>query len=201
MANWIQRFLTAIATHKGDATAHQDAPALIATHGEGAKHRWTSGKIRVGAGAGTNPTEIDVPGGIASGLIVMWHGTIANIPAGYVICDGNNSTPNLLTRFIEGVADAITDPGATGGATAKTSETHKHSMPSHNHTATVGGGYGASLEQTPSTPGGGCYWQSSRAKVSPQTISSKDPGDTHNATVSITDIRPLFYDIAFLMKT
>ena len=28
----------------------------------------------------------------ASGLIVMWHGLISNIPAGWIICDGNNGT-------------------------------------------------------------------------------------------------------------
>lgn len=55
--------------------------------------------------------------------ILIWHGTIANIPAGFVICDGNNSTPNLLTKFLQGVATAGTDPGATGGAA-----THTHSL-------------------------------------------------------------------------
>jgi len=57
---------------------------------------------------------------VPSGLIAMWHGTIANIPSGWLICDGNNSTPNLLTKFVQGVATAATDPGATGGAATHT---------------------------------------------------------------------------------
>ncbi len=47
-------------------------------------------------------------------------GTIAQIPAGFLICDGNNGTPNLLARFLEGVATAATNPGTTGGAASHT---------------------------------------------------------------------------------
>ena len=53
--------------------------------------------------------------------IIIWTGTIANIPAGYVICDGNNGSPNLLAKFVEGVATAATNPGTTGGAVG-----HRH---------------------------------------------------------------------------
>ncbi|GAI29478.1 unnamed protein product, partial [marine sediment metagenome] len=69
---------------------------------------------------------------IPSGLIVLWHGLIASIPSGWVLCDGNSSTPNLLTRFIEGVATAATNPGATGGATSKSTAGHTHSVPVRN---------------------------------------------------------------------
>ncbi|GAI23594.1 unnamed protein product, partial [marine sediment metagenome] len=71
---------------------------------------------------------------VTSGLIGLWHGTIVNIPAGWLICDGNNGTPNLLAKFVEGVATAATNPGAVGGATAKNTAGHVHSGPSHTHT-------------------------------------------------------------------
>lgn len=58
--------------------------------------------------------------GIVTGTIVMWAGTIADIPDGYVICDGNAGTPNLLAKFVEGVATAATDPGTTGSDTTHT---------------------------------------------------------------------------------
>ena len=106
-----------------------------------------------------------VAGGIIpSGLIAMWHGTIANIPSGWVICDGNNGTPNLLAKFVEGVATATTDPGATGGAISKTTVGHQHQA------ATIATG---------GTPRGG----------------------NEIVTDSISDIRPPYYDIAFIMKT
>jgi hypothetical protein len=39
---------------------------------------------------------------IPSGVIVMWSGTIATIPSGWFLCNGTNSTPNLVDRFIVG---------------------------------------------------------------------------------------------------
>lgn len=104
---------------------------------------------------------------VPSGLIVMWHGTIANIPSGWVICDGNNSTPNLLAKFVQGVATAATNPGTTGGAQSKT--------------MTVGGTKRVGSSYTASGTG-----LNSLGTVEPQTHA---------------DIRPPFYDVAFLMKT
>lgn len=40
------------------------ADSKIATHGVSGKHRWTLNKIRVGAGAGSDPTEADLPTGL-----------------------------------------------------------------------------------------------------------------------------------------
>lgn len=105
--------------------------------------------------------------GVDSGIIAIWHGTIANIPAGWLICDGNNGTPNLLTKFLEGVATAATDPGAAGGATAKTTAGHTHTF---------------EIVAAPGLDG---------------TFTTR----YISATDSIADIRPLYYDVAYLMKT
>lgn len=125
-----------------------------------------AGQVKISQGANLPP----VWGALAafpSGGIIIWAGTIANIPSGWVICDGNNSTPNLLARFVEGVATAATNPGATGGSTAKTSAEHFHWIEA-----------GTGLQQG---------------------AESRDT--TSSDTVSIADIRPLYYDVAFLMKT
>ena len=50
----------------------------------------------------------------------MWAGTVASIPAGFALCDGQNGTPDLRDRFVRGAA-AGQNPGATGGAA-----THSH---------------------------------------------------------------------------
>ncbi len=129
-----------------------------------------------------------------SGTIILWHGTIANIPSGWVICDGNNSTPNLLTRFIEGVATAATNPGATGGAVSHyhTMPTHSHTMPTHSHPIDIisrlQGETGTIYCLPTSSP--------DTDSVDPGDTNSKDPGDTKTK-----DGRPPFYDVAFLMKT
>lgn len=44
------------------------------------------------------------------GIISMWSGTVASIPAGWVLCDGNNGTPNLQDYFILGAGN-LADPG------------------------------------------------------------------------------------------
>lgn len=69
---------------------------------------------------------------IPSGVIVMWSGTIANIPSGWYICDGNNGTPNLTDRFvIHADADAAgtNNVGDTGGSNTIA----EGQLPSHSH--------------------------------------------------------------------
>lgn len=64
-------------------------------------------------------------------IIIAFTG--ASVPPGWVLCDGNNGTPNLISRFIQG-ASSDSDVGTTGGA-----ETHTHTNPNtgsdgaHNH--------------------------------------------------------------------
>lgn len=69
------------------------------------------------------------------GAIIIWSGTIVNIPSGWILCDGTNGTPDLRSKFTRG-APAAADAGATGG-----SETHTHvvsgtsdsSLTTHDH--------------------------------------------------------------------
>ena len=35
-------------------------------------------------------------------MIIMWNSTVASIPTGWVLCDGNNNTPDLRNRFVVG---------------------------------------------------------------------------------------------------
>jgi len=64
------------------------------------------------------------PGGeFPSGLIVMWSGLLSAIPSGWLLCDGNNDTPDLRKKFIKGTAPGV-DPGATGGAATHDHDNH-----------------------------------------------------------------------------
>lgn len=36
------------------------------------------------------------------GIVVLWGGAIADIPAGWHLCDGNAGTPDLRDRFVIG---------------------------------------------------------------------------------------------------
>lgn len=53
------------------------------------------------------------------GLIAIWSGSIATIPANWHLCDGTNGTVDLRDRFIVGAGNAYA-VGATGGATSNT---------------------------------------------------------------------------------
>jgi len=63
---------------------------------------------------------------IPKGVIVMWSGTLATIPAGWALCDGSNGTPNLKDKFIVGVGIDFAF-GATGG-TKSVDISHSHSI-------------------------------------------------------------------------
>jgi len=81
-------------------------------------------------------------GGIPRGVIWMWSGNKADIPAGWALCDGSNNTPDLRGKFILG-ADAtrsVNDGcdgqfkcniGANGGEIAHALTISE--MPSHTH--------------------------------------------------------------------
>jgi len=66
---------------------------------------------------------------VPSGVILLWSGSAASIPAGWVLCDGTNSTPDLRDRFVVGAGSTYA-VGATGGSKDAI-------VVSHTHTATV----------------------------------------------------------------
>lgn len=67
---------------------------------------------------------------VITGMIVMWSGSVTNIPSGWALCDGTNNTPNLKDRFIVGAGDSY-KLGDTGGS-AEVRLTLDQ-IPSHNH--------------------------------------------------------------------
>ena len=122
-----------------------------------------------------------------SGSIIIWSGTIANIPSGWLICDGNNGTPNLLGRFVEGVATAGTNPGTIGGSTSKSTPGHAHLL-NQSRSGATGSFLYTSDPVYPTLSWGSIYLASS--------IYSTD-----TQSPAISDIRPLYYDAAFIMKS
>jgi microcystin-dependent protein len=80
----------------------------------------------VGNGAGLTGI-VSIP----SGLIAVWSGSVASIPAGWVLCDGANGTPNLRDRFVVGAGSSYA-VDATGGSNTVTLATTE--IPGHTHT-------------------------------------------------------------------
>ena len=69
---------------------------------------------------------------VPPGAIIMWSGSINDIPVGWALCDGSNGTPDLRDRFIVGAGGEYS-PGNTGGAKSVTLTVAQ--MPQHNHSA------------------------------------------------------------------
>lgn len=76
-------------------------------------------------------------GSIPAGLICMWSGSSSNIPNGWVLCNGNNNTPDLRDKFVLGAGNSYT-VGATGGEknvtlTIAQMPSHSHDISNHSH--------------------------------------------------------------------
>lgn len=69
-----------------------------------------------------------VPKSLIKGMIGMWLGTLATIPSGWKLCDGNNDTPDMRDKFLK-IATNTGDISETGG-----SNTHTHAAQAHSHT-------------------------------------------------------------------
>ena len=88
---------------------------------------------------GTNgvPGTIGSPGNdsaIPKGVIAMWSGVLADVPATWALCDGTNGTPDLRDKFVIG-AGPVKAVGAKGGAAI--SILSAENLPSHTHSGSV----------------------------------------------------------------
>lgn len=77
---------------------------------------------------------------LPAGVITIWSGSSGAIPAGWLLCDGTNGTPNLRDKFVVGAGSTYA-VGATGGSANATLVSHSHTItitdPGHTHTANV----------------------------------------------------------------
>ena len=87
-------------------------------------NRLTAGSF---AGDGSALTGVE---SFVTGMIILWYGNTGNIPTGFVLCDGNNSTPDLRDRFVIGAGNNFS-AGSTGGNNSLTLT--EANLPSHRH--------------------------------------------------------------------
>jgi len=135
------------------------------------------------------------------GIIIVWSGFLADIPLGWLLCDGNNGTPDLTEKFLKEVPTNVTNPGATGGVEEVTittgnmsSHVHSGSGVNHSHFVAVSD---VTTSSTKMVLGGDGPDKSepttSTDKVTP-TIQSQGGGGPHNNM-------PLYYEVAYIQKT
>lgn len=142
----------------------------------------------------TPPAATPIP----AGGILLWSGSIGSIPAGYVLCNGTNGTPDLRDRFIVGAGSTYA-VNATGGSADAVVVSHTHTAsvtdPGHTHTFT------ASVTNFTSPTGNpicGAAVQSSTTNSSVTGISVTNA----SAGVSGTNANlPPYYALCYIMKT
>jgi hypothetical protein len=152
-----------------------------------------------------------IDSGTPSGCIAIWSSTVGTIPAGWYLCNGLNSTPNLQDRFVVGSGGNYT-VGSTGGSDTVTAQAtvtvSGHALteaetPKHTH-GTITDSYPASLRNY----GPGSYGYSYLVAPIVETkvyTSYTGSGDAHGHTASFTgtanqDKRPPFYALCYIMK-
>lgn len=161
------------------------------------------------ANSGTSNTQIAttafvqtvLAGGFPSGGIILWSGSIASIPSGWVLCNGSNNTPDLRDKFIVGAGSAYAVAGTGGSANA--------TLPTHNHTATSVVTESPHSHQTTGSASAGGFIGGPNAYVSTgftttQTAKTNLTVATTiaNAGTSGTNANlPPYYALAYIMKT
>ena len=151
---------------------------------------------------------------VPTGGIIMWSGSILNIPTGWALCDGTGNTPNLQDRFVVGAGDTY-DVDDTGGANTVTLS--KSNMPAHTHSSGSLGGTtnttGAHTHTYTEAYNAGSAFGGSLTRKSLRTANTSSAGD-HSHTVDVNsgitgstgsgtahENGPPYYALAYIMKT
>jgi hypothetical protein len=177
------------------------------------------------ASAATNTTQVAttafvqtaLSAAFTSGMIMMWSGTIATIPSGWVLCNGSNSTPDLRNKFVigahsdtAGVAySTVTGSNTTSGGTKdaiNVSHTHTATSsvtdPGHLHTIKDGDVNTRTNPYFNWTGTGGASVGVTGASTNSNTTGITVATTITSAGSSGTDQNlPPYYALAFIMKT
>jgi microcystin-dependent protein len=160
-------------------------------------------------------------------FIQEFAGAIEDIPDGWVLCDGNNGTPDLTDKFVLGAGNSV-DPDDEGGATSKTTDSKTPAvtvgdtalstahLPAHRHFVaanvvdTVGTAPAADNQVARETTAGGDTEYNMRGTATDATVgrtSSVGEGAAHGhsalqaAHTHDVNVMPPWYALAYIMKT
>lgn len=191
----------------------------------------TSGDILTSAGSGTTPTwQTTMPAskltgalpaisgaaltgivtgggyGVPTGVIVMWSGSIATIPTGWLLCDGTSSTPDLRDAFVIGarsdfsgtaktyITTSLTQTGGSKDA-INVSHTHTPSVTDSGHTHTVPSATSIGSGGTGSSSGGASTKTTSSSTTGVTVALSTDGSSGTDANL------PPYFALAYIMKS
>ena len=156
-----------------------------------------SGQVLLSAGGSTTPTWGNA---FVAGMIMLWSGSSATIPSGWLLCDGSSSTPDLRNRFVVGATSTYA-VGATGGSADAIVVSHTHTAtvtdPGHTHQASGGTAYVGTVAlqagaQGGSSPNGAVALQSATTGITVANSTTGSSGTNANL--------PPYYALCYIMK-
>ena len=171
------QFITFVENSSGNNPIRVDA---------GLKYNPSTNRLTAGsyAGDGSALTGIE---SVVTGMIILWSGAADAIPSGFVLCDGNNSTPNLSGRFVVGydASNSDYDVNDTGGSESVTLTVNQ--IPAHTHNINLAV---RAFYQEPRNFGVGTDGSANNS----EDTGSTGGGQSH-------ENRPPFYALCYIMKT
>jgi hypothetical protein len=150
-----------------------------------------SGQVLLSAGGSNTPTWGNA---FVAGMIMLWSGSSASIPSGWLLCDGTNSTPDLRNRFVVGAGSTYA-VNATGGSANAIVVAHTHTMTTEGaHVHAYGGGEALGVGVNNNyAPGGSTAYATSSNGSHFHTINSTGSSGT-NANL------PPYYALCYIQK-
>ena len=152
----------------------------------------------------TNGTSVSWGAAFVSGMIMLWSGSSATIPSGWLLCDGTNSTPDLRNRFVVGATSTYA-VGATGGSADAIVVSHTHTTTvtdsGHTHASSTGQGFLTRNTSAGDALNGGSDWlfaniNSTASSTTGITVSANTTGSSGtNANL------PPYYALCYIMKS
>jgi hypothetical protein len=151
---------------------------------------------------------------VPAGGIIMWSGSIATIPTGWLLCNGSSGTPDLRDRFITGAGSTYA-VASTGGSANATLPVHSHNYSgttggqNRDHTHPVNAYFGANNDVD---PGGAIKvsnfdaYEAPTGRITTSGTSTNHEHDFSGATDSqggspTNANLPPYYALAFIMKS
>ncbi len=111
---------------------------------------------------------------LPTGFIVIWRGAIIDIPAGWVLCNGENASPDLRDKFVIGAGDAFAVDDEGGSL----QHNHTFTGDGHSHNIPAGTGIDSGFARDASTD-----------------------STAVTGTTGVASSIPPFYALAYIMKT
>ncbi len=153
---------------------------------------------------------------VPSGGIIIWSGSSASIPSGWLLCDGTSSTPDLRDKFVVGAGSTYA-VGATGGATTGTPTINSYTLttsdiPSHSHAAgtlAVTGTVPAYNNTQTFTPHNSLCGNNNAGTTTVAvtmgamsgSTATAGTGGSHTHTASSMSILPPYYALCYIMRS